>query len=1231
MRINKERIAMKRNVEIRKVLMIALSCLFALCMGLTVAFSGVLSLKVRALTNPDEAQLKMIDGAEVYLDGYAIKFTTEIEESYYNALKSQYDSVQLCTEIAPQGMEQVVDVYNQALEFVDGKAQFYGVLDYSSVDAASVKGIAAIEMTAKAFVLADGQKIYAHRNDTIRSMRALANLALVRGDFKDAPEVEAHLASYLGKITRQSQIQELNAQQTVVNFDQPVTGRLYVNAKRIDKFLVDETSIDIKNYIGAGESNGEITVSVMGDNQYDVTSLQAVYTAGLPLIYQDENGSLTTDYKIVTQDGNYSAAEAGRNFAYMVNEMTGIVIESTWQASDYGYNIGVNNYYSSERPLNNANKQYSSTDKYISIGYTEVLNQAGITYDKDELKKAGGFMIVVKDNSIFLFGGDDTASDYRKNSPCYAVDDLLQMVFGFEVYGTLPKSVQDSRLESSNATKLPPYQKYVYGYSYQAGNEVYVSDTLNYKSLPNIENRQIQYDSISGDTQGYGIYRPTYSYDHGLSIYAVTYDDYLTRIDTEGEGVKVWKCSCGSVQISTTQPTCTKCNVLCADITTTIEGYKKHTAYTCNSCYHIRVGFTAPTECLNPSCTSTSYGYVSNTTSGFWHTNFFWLPIGENYSEHPLWYGEDGDGNKTLSNGKFTRQLCFTAHGNSTELEAMVNACVVKVQNTLKVYKGQLLENQTYAITLSDHDATRHCECQTCKASYAKYGSMSGVQIEFINKVAEKVQTWMNANADYKVNLMIMPFAYHNTERDSESTNRDINAPVEWDDATNKWVGIDGLTAYKGENVSTSVFLVTWYDLVQTMPENEFDGTDYLYSQVKNPDGDVKYDYNEQRRLIQQWKDFVGDTQIYLWYNAQEYNYSTFPNYSEELFSEDFYQFLVGEDGDDIKWIYNYATESSNAGSGYHNLRMYVTTKLNWDASLSPAELRDAWFKGIFKNDAVREKMLSAFYYEMNMAIYAKYKYTNATVPSDASSSNPSEQQFFTLAGNFGEYWPKDKLITLYNMYQDVYDEIQNESDARLKEEMLAYLYNEWYFPTAMLLRYYLNDKAILSMQDELISTLRTIIDYTGIDWDVMNPELVYLNASVELVAQKRNYNGTAIDSTYKPIAEYGIYDATTGTITLDSSQNDYRYDLALRLTKDVTYGGITYEKGTIVAKIHGWDVKYQQESYDDVWGLNFSSGKLYYRNSTKGSYTIHCTFGINYGANWLYGASIFNVNVEIK
>lgn len=76
--------------------------------------------------------------------------------------------------------------------------------------------------------------------------------------------------------------------------------------------------------------------------------------------------------------------------------------------------------------VNDEGLTYSASSKFISLGDTALLSQAGIEVDKEELTRSG-YRIISKDNSVFLIGGGDFGT-------LYSAYEFLKHMIGFETY-----------------------------------------------------------------------------------------------------------------------------------------------------------------------------------------------------------------------------------------------------------------------------------------------------------------------------------------------------------------------------------------------------------------------------------------------------------------------------------------------------------------------------------------------------------------------------------------------------------------------------------------------------------------------------------------------------------------------------------------------------------------------------------------------------------------------------
>ncbi len=91
-------------------------------------------------------------------------------------------------------------------------------------------------------------------------------------------------------------------------------------------------------------------------------------------------------------------------------------------------------------------------------------------------------------------------------------------------------------------------------------------------------------------------------------------------------------------------------------------------------------------------------------------------------------------------------QLCLT---NPDVVEIVKNEVLAVLEGG---YTGDAV-----IISLTQHDNRNYCECEQCKASETRYGTQSGVMLEFVNKIAAAVKA-----AGYD-NVAIDTFAYQYT------------------------------------------------------------------------------------------------------------------------------------------------------------------------------------------------------------------------------------------------------------------------------------------------------------------------------------------------------------------------------------------------------------------------------------------------------------------------------------
>ncbi|KEQ28939.1 hypothetical protein N180_15435 [Pedobacter antarcticus 4BY] len=126
----------------------------------------------------------------------------------------------------------------------------------------------------------------------------------------------------------------------------------------------------------------------------------------------------------------------------------------------------------------------------------------------------------------------------------------------------------------------------------------------------------------------------------------------------------------------------------------------------------------------------TSGGSIS--ILGFVHTFSVILPPSKYFSTHPEWYSDPNNNDlpstiKTPLPAPQATQLCLT----NKELQKQF------IINTLEWIR----ENPTYDIvSVSQNDNREYCKCDNCQKVIKAEGSVSGLLMQFINKVAQAVE-----------------------------------------------------------------------------------------------------------------------------------------------------------------------------------------------------------------------------------------------------------------------------------------------------------------------------------------------------------------------------------------------------------------------------------------------------------------------------------------------------------
>lgn len=268
-----------------------------------------------------------------------------------------------------------------------------------------------------------------------------------------------------------------------------------------------------------------------------------------------------------------------------------------------------------------------------------------------------------------------------------------------------------------------------------------------------------------------------------------------------------------------------------------------------------------------------------------YHNTFVYLNPSTYKSAHPNWYSTTGV------------QLCYTARGNSSEYNAMLNEVYTKM--LAKLEKDENLVNLTF--TQEDTALGNWCTCNTCKSYKSSYGSDAYGVVKFMNDLSNKLaEAGYGASGSAKRDITLSFLAYIDTEQ----------AP-------------NGITC--NENV---VPIIAPYYTYRNLPLNSGNKNTWEKANIDN------------------WAKVAG-TLSYWWYSPSYYN-AFYPYYSIEVMANDYKYLYELNNGANISMFNEGFSGIEGYGSGFTKLYSYVGAKLMWDTSLDVNQLVDDYFTKYF-------------------------------------------------------------------------------------------------------------------------------------------------------------------------------------------------------------------------------------------------------------------------------------------
>lgn len=344
------------------------------------------------------------------------------------------------------------------------------------------------------------------------------------------------------------------------------------------------------------------------------------------------------------------------------------------------------------------------------------------------------------------------------------------------------------------------------------------------------------------------------------------------------------------------------------------------------------------------------------------------------------------------------RQLCYTAHGDATEYELMLQEVTKVVLATLFVYKNSELTALTFSV--EDNDAP--CDCEACMQARAEDGCYAGAMMRFVNEVSRRVDTEIEKeeNKDkYKQSYKLFVFAYHYM----------ADAPVEKSGNTYKPVSNDVVAT---KNVG-----------IWLIPSGLNTGYGLYDEEINHSKGISK---------IEGWRELTKE----LWYWTYSTNFRAYMYFYDDFsfFNTDGYRMLKSFNA---TGIFNQSQhDQENSQTGFGILKAYLHAKLSWNCNLDTNALIDNFFKAMY-GDA--SEIMKDYFYDLR-----NYQNSFETAFGDNWGNNIIEGAMANKS-----LWPLNTLNGFMNKVDSALQAIEKYKtyDPALYETLYWHIETEWFSP----------------------------------------------------------------------------------------------------------------------------------------------------------------------------------------
>ncbi len=338
---------------------------------------------------------------------------------------------------------------------------------------------------------------------------------------------------------------------------------------------------------------------------------------------------------------------------------------------------------------------------------------------------------------------------------------------------------------------------------------------------------------------------------------------------------------------------------------------------------------------------------VAGTSSDRWHNTFLALDPATYQDAHADWY-------YTVTTGilwwKDTNvwQLCYTAHGDEDERQAMISTAV-------DYYVALLQEYPTRSyVSFSMEDNTEWCNCSSCNAAASTYGANSGAMLIMASEIRTGIMNKLADDGDTR-DIKVLTMIYRSCE--------DLPAVGSTFDA----------------------------DFIADVDAEGLEGVVPIWATMDSKEHDTGWNEagNETALAMLEQLDALFD-EYWVWDYGVNFHDYLLPFNSFDTISEDF-QTL--RDSNVRLYLYQADHDAGNS-TGFGGLRTYLMSKLRWDADADVDELTVNYFNAVY--GAGGESM---------KALYDSY-----LVLAELNIAADWDQSIYSDTLLDSEYWPSATL-----------------------------------------------------------------------------------------------------------------------------------------------------------------------------------------------------------------------------